>query len=581
MIDGIVRRQGSSFFALFVLTQFLLLATFVLTAPSARAAAAGTIMVTSTADDGTAVVANCPGPGCRLRDAVAKAVSGDTIAFDSVVFSIPVTITLVGSEIGINGDLVNRTFAIDGSAAPVMPTISGPGANCIPATPSTCFRVFYVWAGNVTINRLRIVNGRALGAPGGGGILNGGTLTVTNSAFSSNGASGSVSANGGAITSLTDMTLLGDTFSANTAAGNGGAVDGQTLTVTNSIFSDNTASSYAGGLIGWKGLLMMNSVFSGNTAAMYGGGLASNNCCNPSPVAITNSLFYSNTASSGAGGIYLMSGVMTVTNSTLVNNYAGDTGYGGAINTFPGTTLTLVNSTLANNRSGKGAGGIQKSGTATVKNTIIAKGTLGSNCIGTLGIDSTNNYGDDLSCGSSFTRPTSLLLGTLGNYGGSTETIPLLPNSPAIDAGHAAACPATDQRGIARPQPSAGACDVGAFESQGFRFTSQTGTPQSAPPNTAFARPLGLTVVPTGTLEPINGGQVVFTAPSGSGVASIASSFITATISAGHVSQPVTANGILGGPYDVIASARGAAPNVYFALTNTDIRKVFLPFIRR
>ena len=55
-------------------------------------------------------------------------------------------------------------------------------------------------------------------------------------------------------------------------------------------------------------------------------------------------------------------------------------------------------------------------------------------------------------------------LGELGNYGGSTPTIPLLPGSSAIDAVNATQCPATDQRGIPRPQGAA--CDLGAFEAR-------------------------------------------------------------------------------------------------------------------
>jgi CSLREA domain-containing protein len=53
-------------------------------------------------------------------------------------------------------------------------------------------------------------------------------------------------------------------------------------------------------------------------------------------------------------------------------------------------------------------------------------------------------------------------LGTLGNYGGFTQTIPLPAGSSAIDAGHDSSCPATDQRGAARPQGSQ--CDIGAYE---------------------------------------------------------------------------------------------------------------------
>jgi hypothetical protein len=53
-------------------------------------------------------------------------------------------------------------------------------------------------------------------------------------------------------------------------------------------------------------------------------------------------------------------------------------------------------------------------------------------------------------------------LGTLGNYGGPTQTIPLLPGSPAINAGTSAGAPLTDQRGL----PRFGPVDIGAFEVQ-------------------------------------------------------------------------------------------------------------------
>src|SRR6185295_20419084 len=56
---------------------------------------------------------------------------------------------------------------------------------------------------------------------------------------------------------------------------------------------------------------------------------------------------------------------------------------------------------------------------------------------------------------------------------GSTWTHALLPGSPARDsgspaaAGVAGACESTDQRGVARPQPGGGRCDIGAFEDDG------------------------------------------------------------------------------------------------------------------
>ena len=49
----------------------------------------------------------------------------------------------------------------------------------------------------------------------------------------------------------------------------------------------------------------------------------------------------------------------------------------------------------------------------------------------------------------------------LDDYGGETPTHALEAESPAVDAGVQAGCPATDQRGEPRND---GACDAGAFE---------------------------------------------------------------------------------------------------------------------
>ncbi|NJP07127.1 MAG: hypothetical protein HC837_16665 [Chloroflexaceae bacterium] len=60
------------------------------------------------------------------------------------------------------------------------------------------------------------------------------------------------------------------------------------------------------------------------------------------------------------------------------------------------------------------------------------------------------------------------LLALLANNGGPAQTLALPANSPAIDAGSTTSCPATDQRGIARPVDGNGdgtaICDVGAYE---------------------------------------------------------------------------------------------------------------------
>jgi hypothetical protein len=98
---------------------------------------------------------------------------------------------------------------------------------------------------------------------------------------------------------------------------------------------------------------------------------------------------------------------------------------------------------------------------------VAGNGTTTPNCnkvLDSLG----HNLTDDDSCG--LTAPSDLvvadaMLGPLADNGGPTETHALLAGSPAIDAG-SPDCPppATDQRGVLRPQGAA--CDIGAFESE-------------------------------------------------------------------------------------------------------------------
>ena len=138
-----------------------------------------------------------------------------------------------------------------------------------------------------------------------------------------------------------------------------------------------------------------------------------------------------------------------------------------------GTTgsLVLKNTTVTNNTSTRG-GGVNNNtnlntGTAQRVNTIVSGNFAvdGGDCF-TKGITSLgHNLVSDGSCG--FNGPGDIsgvdpLLGLLQNNGGATFTQVLWPGSPAIDGGDDAACAATDQRGVTRPQGAA--CDIGAYE---------------------------------------------------------------------------------------------------------------------
>ncbi|MEZ5313884.1 MAG: choice-of-anchor Q domain-containing protein [Thermoanaerobaculia bacterium] len=143
---------------------------------------------------------------------------------------------------------------------------------------------------------------------------------------------------------------------------------------------------------------------------------------------------------------------------------------------------------------------------------------------------------------------------------------PLLPGSPATDAGEDSAAPPADQRGIARPQ--LGSSDIGAFESRGFQLSVNEGDGQATGVGTDFPLPLSVTLL---TLfgEPVHGGRITFTPPGSGPSCSIAGN--PATISGTDAATGVvTANAIPGANYTVEATASGVTAAASFLLTNLE-----------
>ena len=138
---------------------------------------------------------------------------------------------------------------------------------------------------------------------------------------------------------------------------------------------------------------------------------------------------------------------------------AGAAGWGSEVISAP--VLYLTNCTLAAN-SGTVDGALG-GGTATLANTLLAA-NLPANADGPVA-DGGHNLSSDASC--AFTSLGSLnhtdpKLGPLADNGGPTQTMALLPGSPAIGAGDGALAPTDDQRGFPRPPWSS---DIGAFQS--------------------------------------------------------------------------------------------------------------------
>jgi Ca2+-binding RTX toxin-like protein len=162
-----------------------------------------------------------------------------------------------------------------------------------------------------------------------------------------------------------------------------------------------------------------------------------------------------------------------------------------------------VNDTSWTNTAASGNDVFNVGTQTTSRNSIVAlfPGTPGDACAGTQPLAASNHdLSSDASCG--FTGPGDLagadprLVGNPANNGGETDTVafhrdaPAAPRSAAIDA--AADCPATDQRGIARPQGAA--CDIGAYEAQVADLGVQlTATPDPVGPGQTLTYQLTMT----------------------------------------------------------------------------------------
>ncbi len=301
---------------------------------------------------------------------------------------------------------------------------------------------------------------------------------------------------------------------------------------------------------------------------------------NASTFTITGSTFTGNVSpagiapNSGIGAVLYNAGTISLTNCTLTGNQithplGGTGGVGGAIYTGSGKSTTLTGCTISGNGGAAVGGGLW--GPATVSNSIIYgnSASTGPDAYGTYTSDGTNLIGNTSGATgfSSDIVGEDPLLGSLGDHGGLTQTIPLLPGSPAIDAIVSADClTSTDQRGVSRASIP---CDIGAFESHGFSLALSGGDGQSTNVSTAFATPLGVTITATEAgspwFEPVDGGAVTYTAPASGASATFASNPVT--IASGAASVVATANAT-GGSYTVTASAAGASTGVDFSLTN-------------
>jgi hypothetical protein len=187
------------------------------------------------------------------------------------------------------------------------------------------------------------------------------------------------------------------------------------------------------------------------------------------PTTLTSVTVTANRATSYGGGLYVFLGSPVLHNTLIAGNFRGATGTTradvyGSLN--PGGDYNLI---------GDGSG-----------MTGLSNGVNG------------NQVG-------SASHPIDPLLGPLQDNGGPTQTVALLPGSPAIDAGNNAYATAWDQRGPGYPRIVNGIIDIGAFEVQAPAHGRPTGQPLPDPlsvPSPPAANALGLEPSSSGGLPP-------------------------------------------------------------------------------
>ncbi len=418
------------------------------------------------------------GPG-SLRDAIACAPSGATITFAPNVTGV---IVLLGGELVINQDLA----------------ILGPGPDVLAISGNHASRVFRINSGAVYLSGLTIREGRhytgASEQPAAaGGILNFGSLVLTNCAVANNLAEGTPGLNG---TFDNPPGVPGGEASA------GGIFNANSLTLIRCLFSGNLARGASGG----PGAIGIEGGAAGGAGGVARGGAIYNH----RQLTALNCTFSGNHVVGGLGG--------DGAGATVADGLGGFGGpaEGGAIYTGPIGDCRLIQTTITGGGARGGAGGLHGDpalptgpdgsgigggvmdfpSNTFLLNTLVANNTVASGPAPGFGPDVSgqiNSQGHNLVGGTNGSRgwltsdlvgsaatPLNPRLSALSDNGGPTLTHCLAPESPAIDAGDDGVLGpplslAFDQRGF--PRRIAEHCDIGAFEAPertGLAFVENT-----------------------------------------------------------------------------------------------------------
>lgn len=379
------------------------------------------IMVTTEADEND--LNGTLGTGISLREALRDAPPGAGILFDPAVFTggAANVITFAAASPGL---VVSQNVTIDASNIPGGITVNGSGSSSYRKT------VLTVLGGRVASLRGVTLTGGYTGENTyGGGLLNQGSVTMTECRLTNNTADTGAGAASLSNVSPTRLLLRRCTVSGNIA-------------------------SFGGGLINWAAggrtadLRLQDCAVTGNQGT-NGGGIYNYSVGGTARATLLSTTLHGNVSVAG-GGLFNSSAastascIMTLSHCTVSGNVANNEGGGCFLAENSGTvTVSFANSILAGNTAGSMSPelSIRYGGEGA---------TFGRNVVG---------QDPSIAWPSLDIIVTNPLLAPLGDYGGPTQTMALLRGSPARNASLSSTAKA-DQRGF----PMVGTADIGAYE---------------------------------------------------------------------------------------------------------------------
>jgi len=329
---------------------------------------------------------------------------------------------------------------------------------------------------NLQIEASSFINNEALNGDGGGISAGNCNLQIDDCSFTENEAP---NGGGGAISYVADTSSSSLPYQ---------------VELTNNQLLDNIATNRSGGVMielfdadpSQLNVVVDNCEFVNNDADNYSG-LSIRNCF----FTVSNSVFTGNTAVSyAAGGGFSRGSIGTVSNCLFASNIANTGGGGwnsGGVGVWSGANVDFMNCTFGDNSAFCGAGlTVGGGGTATTTNCIFW-----GNSTDQIALDTYNNLGGtitvnycDIQGGENFINIVDPSLSILNWGDENIDADPFFVDpgngeydlqnaSPCIGAaidsmminGMMCYCPPTDIEGIDRPFPEGSMPDIGAYES--------------------------------------------------------------------------------------------------------------------